>query len=278
MSTILINFYLHAKRINKILIALITGVFLTIEISFLIANLQKIKDGGWITLLIGSGLFSIMYIWWRGKKIKTRLTPLVAVEKMLPVIKKLSMDESIPKFATNLVYLTASSTERKIEKSSINSILNTGMPKRADIYWFIHLNVTDEPYTLEYSIDTVLKNDMYLITFNLGFRIEPKIDYYFRQAVNEMIASGEVNLSDRFELSYQQSAMGDFRFVLTESFLSYDNQLPAFKNFIMKSYYNLRIFSVKEAVNFGLEKSNFIIEKYPLVLTAPDQRKLKRIF
>ena len=278
MSTVLINFYLHAKRVNKVLIALITGIFLTIEISFLIANLQKIKDGGWITLLIGTGLFGIMYIWWRGKKIKTQLTPLVPVEKFLSVFKKLSMDEDIPKFATNLVYLTASSTERKIEKASIDSILNTGMPKRADIYWFIHLNVTDEPYTLEYCIDTVLKNDMYFITFNLGFRIEPKIDYYFRQVVNEMVSSDEVNLSERLEYSYQQSPMGDFRFVLTESFLSYDNKLPAVKNFIMKSYYNLRIFSIKEAVNFGLEKSNVIIEKYPLVVNAPEQRKLKRIF
>ncbi len=270
MSTILINFYLHAKRVAFIWIILITGVFLCIELSFLIANLQKIKEGGWITLVIGSVLFAIMFIWWKGRSIKRLLTPLVSIEKFLPTLKKLSIDQSIPKLTTNLVYLTSSATQRKIEKTVLNSILHTGTPKRADIYWFIHVNVLDEPYAVRYTVDTIVKNDVYFIEFNLGFRIEPRIDYYFRQVVNEMVQHKEVDLSSRSEHSYQQSEIGDFRFVIMDSFLSFDNDMPFWKNFIMKSFYNLKRLSVKEHINFGLDRSNLVVEKYPLIV-APFQ-------
>ena len=276
MSTVLINFYLHARRINSVLIIFITGTFFCIETAFLIANLQKIKDGGWITLLIGSILFMVMFIWRRGKSIKKQLTPLVSIEKYLPVLKKLSTDESIPKFTTNLVYLTTSLNEREIEQTVLNSILYSGTPKRADIYWFVHVNVLDEPYALKYSVDTIVKNDVYLISFELGFRIEPRVDYYFRQVVNELVQCGEVNVSSRCEYSYQQSPMGDFRFVVMDSFLSYDNDMPAGKDFIMKSFYNLKHLSVKDAVNFGLEKSNLVTEKYPLIVQPVEHLKLTR--
>ena len=276
MSTVLINFYLHTKRVHFILIALVTGIFLTIESGFLIANLQKIKEGGWITLLIGFSLFSIMFIWWRGKGIKKKLTPLVTVSKLLPKLEQLSRDNNIPKYATNLVYLTSSVTEDKIEQIILNSIFYSGIPKRADAYWFIHLNVLDEPYGLKYRAVTIAKNDVYFITFNLGFRIEPKIDYYFRQVVKEMIESGEIDMHGRSESVYQQTAMGDFRFVVMHGFLSNDNQMPAWENFIMKSYFNLKYLSVREEVNFGLEESNVFIEKYALVVSPASPVKLTR--
>jgi KUP system potassium uptake protein len=276
MSTILINFYLHSRRVPFIWVVMITGLFLCIESAFLVANLQKIAQGGWITLLIGAVLFMIMFVWWKGKKIKSALTPLVPVENYLPVFKRLSMDDSIPKLTTNLVYLTASSSNRKIEKTIVNSILYAGTPKRADIYWFVHVNVLDEPYALQYSADTVVKNDVYFIEFNLGFRIEPRIDYYFRQVVQEMVQNNEVDISERCEMNYQESKMGDFRFVIMDSFLSFDNDMPFWKNFIMKSYYNLKYLSVREYINYELDRSNLIIEKYPLVVVQFHQNKLIR--
>ncbi len=276
MSTVLINFYLHARRVNYLAIILITGTFLCIESSFLVANFQKIKDGGWITLMIGAGLFMVMYIWQKGKAIETKLTPLVPVEKFLPVLKKLSMDESIPKFTTNLVYLTASLNERRVEQTVINSVLSLGTPKRADIYWFVHVNVLDEPYALKFSVDTIVKNDLYLITFDLGFRIEPRIDYYFREVVNDLIKTNEIDVSARCEYSYQQSPMGDFRFVMMNSFLSRDNDLSAWNHFIMKSYYNLKHLNVKEDLNFGLEKSNLVVERYPLIVKVVETARLTR--
>lgn len=276
MSTVLINFYLHAKRVNFLLVALITGIFLCIETAFLLANLQKIKDGGWITLLIGFGLFAVMLIWYKGRVIKKQITQMVELDPFLSKLKKLSIDESIPKLSTNLVYLTTSVTEKKIEQTIINSIFHAGKPKRADIYWFIHVTVTDEPHTTTYSVDTMVKNDVYFISFKLGFRIEPRIDYYFRQVVSEMIQNGEVDVSQRCEYSYQQTAIGDFKFIIMDSFLSFDNDMPAWKRFIMKSYYNLKHLSVRESINFGLDKSNLIEEKYPVIVQQVEYHPLTR--
>ena len=276
MSTILINFYLRAKRVSLILVSGVTGLFLFIETSFLIANLQKIAEGGWITLVIGFMLFMVMYVWWKGKKTKIAIMPMVQIEHYIEVLKKLSTDETIPKFTTNLVFLTSSGSNRKIEQNILDSILHSGIPKRADIYWFVHVNVINEPYGLHYSVDSVVKNDVYFIEFNLGFRIEPRIDFYFRQVVNEMVQNNEVDISERREFNYQKTMMGDFKFVVRDSFLSFDNNMPFWQNFIMKSFYNLKYFSVKESVNFGLDRSNLIVEKYPLVFVPYSSKKLIR--
>lgn len=276
MSTVLINFYLQSKRLHFIWVTLITGLFLVIECGFLLANLQKIKEGGWITLIIGAVLFTIMYVWQKGRAIKRSLMKLVPIQEYVPMLKRLSTDERIPKYATNLVYLTASDSPHKIEKTAISSILAKS-PKRADVYWFVHVNVLDEPYAMRYHVETIVKNDIYFIEFNLGFRIEPRIDYYFRQVVGELVKSGEVDdIDERHEQYYQESQIGDFRFLVLDSFLSFDNDMPFWKNFIMKSYFNLKYLSVKESVNFGLDPSNVTLEKYPVVVTPVDHPPLTR--
>jgi KUP system potassium uptake protein len=275
MSTVLINFYLYTKRVPAIWIVLVTGLFLAIELSFLAANLQKVKEGGWITLIIGSILFIIMYVWRRGRSITNGLKKMVPIEEYIPLLKRLSLDEKIPKYATNLVYLTSSGTSRKIEKSALNSILSKS-PKRADIYWFVHVNVLDEPYAMRYHVDTLVKDDVYFIEFNLGFRIEPRIDYYFREVVQELVKTGEVDVSSRHEQHYQESKIGDFRFLVMESFLSYENALSFWKNFMMKSYFNLKYLSVKESINFGLDPSNVTLEKYPVVVNPVQHPPLTR--
>lgn len=276
MSTVLIFFYLRMRRVSLVWIAIVTALFLSIEFSFLIANLQKIAEGGWITLLIGFVLFMIMFVWWKGKKVKDSITQLVPMDKYYSILKELSEDADIPKYATNLVFLTASNKNGKIERSVIDSILHTGTPKRADVYWFVHVNVLNEPYGLNYNVDTIVKDDIYFIEFNLGFRIEPRIDYYFREVVAEMVKNKEVNLSASHEIKYQEHAFGDFKFVVRDSFLSFDNHMPFWKNFIMKSYFNLKYMSVKEHINFGLDKSNLVIEKYPLVVVPYKENKLMR--
>lgn len=276
MSTVLIFFYLRSRRMHPLAVAGITLVFLGIETAFLIANLQKIAEGGWITLVIGASLFMVMYVWYKGRSLKQKMIRMEALQKHLASIKQLSTDKSIPKYATNVVYMTTSGSPKKVEHTIIDSILH-GIPKRADTYWLVHVNVVDEPYALNYRAETVAYNDMYFISFDLGFRVEPRVDYFFRQAVQELIESGEVDLSKRSEALYQKEGIGDFKFVLSESFLSYDNALPFWKRFIMKSYFNLRFLSIKEPVNFGLEPSNVIEEKYPLVVAPLKPPKLKRL-
>lgn len=276
MSTILINFYLHSKRVHFIWVALVTGLFLVIELSFLAANLQKVKEGGWITLVIGAVLFGVMFIWLRGRKIKKGLVKLVPVSNYVPLLKQLSADEKITKYATNLVYLTGLGSTKNIEKTAIDSILSRS-PKRADVYWFVHVNVLDEPYALSYQVDSIVKNDVYFVTFNLGFRIEPRIDYYFRQVVNELVKTGEVDVSERYEQCYQESRIGDLRFLVMDSFLSFENEMSFWNNIVMKSYFTLKMLSVKESVNFGLDPSNVTIEKYPIVVMAAEHPPLERL-
>lgn len=276
MSTILINAYLRIKRVPFIFNILITGIFLAIELSFLSANLLKVKEGGWITIILGLSLFAVMYIWWRGRQIKSNIQSFVKLSEYLPLLTKLSTDENLPKYATNLVYLTTSDSEKKIEKTVMDSILKFGLPKRADIYWFVHVNILDVPYGQEYSVDTVIRNDVYYIQLDLGFREDPRIGYYFKQVVNDMLENNEVDAEESFEQAYQQNKIGDFKFMIMDSFLSYDNRMPFWKNFIMKGYYNLRYLSVKDYINFGLDKSHIETEQYPLVVVPFAENKLER--
>lgn len=265
MSTVLINFYLRSKRLPFVWTTFITGLFLAIELSFLGANLQKIHEGGWITLVIGTLLFLVMFVWRKGRSITNTHKKMVRMEDYVPLLKHLSMDEKIPKYATNLVFLTSSGSPLQIEKTAIDSILSKS-PKRADIYWFVHVNVLDEPYAMRYHVDTIVKDDIYFIEFNLGFRIEPRVDYFFRQVVNELVNTKEVDVSERHEQYYQESKIGDFRFLVMDSFLSFENDMPFWKNVMMKSYFFLKHLGVKESVNFGLDPSNVTVEKYPVVV------------
>jgi KUP system potassium uptake protein len=244
-------------------------------LSFLIANLQKIKEGGWITLLIGSILFAIMFVWRKGRNMTNSLNKLVPVEDYIHLLKELSMDEKIPKYATNLVFLTSSGSPRNIEKTAMDSILSKS-PKRADNYWFVHVNVLDEPYAMRYYVDIIVKNDVYYIEFNFGFRIAPRIDYHFREIVNELVKSKEVVVSERHEQYYQESKIGDLRFLVMDAFLSFENDMPFWKNVVMRTYFNLKYLSVKESVNYGLDPSNVTIEQYPVVVTPLVQPPLVR--
>lgn len=277
MSTVLVAFYLKLKKWPLWSVVLLTLTFLIIEGSFLIANLQKIKDGGWITLLIGGVLFMVMFVWYTAKRIKASYTQFKKMNEFIPKLKELSEDHEISKYATNLVYLTASPIEHRIEEHIVNSILCNGLPKRADIYWFVHLNISDEPYGQSYKCQTILKNDLYYIEINLGFREQPRIGYYFKQIVNDLVTRNEVELSGSNEKKYQKDNIGDFKFLAMESFLSYENNLPFSKNFILNNYYNLNKLSVDKATAYEIDENILAIEAYPLLVKQYQSKKLKRI-
>ena len=218
-----------------------------------------------------------MYVWHFGKKIKLRLAQWVSLENQIPVLQKLSTDTAIQKTSNNLIYLTKSNSPKEVEKTIIHSILNTGVPKRADAYWFVHIEVTDEPFELTYSVKTLAKNDVYFINFHFGFKVEPRIGYYFKQVINELIAAQEVDYTDSSGIDYVIDNMGDYKFVVQESFLSYDNDMPFFNSLIMKSYYNLKFIALKDYINFGIDKSQIIIENVPLVVNTHRSATLKRL-
>jgi KUP system potassium uptake protein len=277
ITTFLISLYLRIRRVPTVIIALITILFLAVEISFLIANLQKLHEGGWIMLVVGGLLTCTMLIWYYGKTAQDKLIAKTAVSPLvLQKLKDVSSNDKLRIFATNLIYLTASSHPESIEKRILDSIFHTPA-KRADIYWFLHVHVTDEPYTLKYEVKALEVNDVYHIVLHIGFRVEPKVDLFFRKIATEMMSKGELGYERTEEKKYDSQDFGDYRFVITNSFLSYDNSLPYWRNFLIKSYYNLKLIGVREDVNFELDPSNVIFERYPLVFERADQLKLERI-
>lgn len=276
-TTILFANYLVSRRINPGLIYIFLAVFVTLEISFLIANLEKFPHGGYVTLIIGGLLFSIMYIWYRSRKIKNRYVEFVRVEEYVPKIEELSNDTSVPKYATHLVYLTSADNPKEIEHKIIHSMLN-GKPKRADIYWFVHVDTMDDPYTNEYSVTHIIPNDIIRVEFRLGFRIAPKVNLMFKKVVEDLVANREVNITSRYESQQRNNVVGDFQFIVMEKFLSQDNELPFFEQLIMTGYFWIKELSLSEEKGFGLDQSNVLVEKFPLVVAPAGKLKMKRVF
>ncbi len=276
-TSVLFANFLIARRTPKSLIFLYLAVYLTIEISFLIANLSKFPHGGYVTLIVGGALFVVMYVWFRARKIKNRYVEFVRLEQYLPMLQELSNDTSITKYATHLVYLTSADNPKEIEHKIIYSILNR-KPKRADIYWFVHVHTLDDPYTCDYSVETIIPNEVIRVEFRMGFRVEPHINLMFRKVVEDMVANREVNITSRYESLQRNNVVGDFQFIVMEKFLSRDNELPFFEKLVMRFHFWLKDKSLSEERGFGLEQSNVTVEKFPLIVAPVSKLKLKRIF
>jgi KUP system potassium uptake protein len=276
-TTMLFANYLVLHRTAPVLIYIFLIVYFTIEITFLIANLEKFPHGGFVTLIVGGALFVIMYTWYRAKKIKNRYVEFVRVENYITKLGELSNDSTIPKFATHLVYLTSADNPREIEHKIIYSILRR-KPKKADIYWFIHVQTMDDPYTSEYTVSHIIPNDIIRVEFRLGFRLAPRLNLMFKKVVEDLVANKEVNITSRYESQQKNNMVGDFRFVVMEKFLSQDNELPFGEKMIMKLHFWLKELSLSEERGFGLESSNVIVEKFPLIVSPVSNIKLTRIY
>ncbi len=276
-TTILFANFLVSRRTPKPLIYLFLIIYLSIELSFLFANLEKFPHGGYVTLVVGGGLFFVMYVWYRSRKIKNRYVEFVRMEHYIPQIQELSNDRTVPKYATHLVYLTSANNPKEIEHKIIYSILNR-KPKRADIYWFVHVDTLDDPYTCEYSVEHIIPNDIIRVEFRLGFRMQPKINLMFRKVVADLVQNREVNITSRYESLEKNNIVGDFQFIVMEKYLSQDNELPIFERMIMKFYFFLKEYSLSEEKGFGLDSSTVVTEKFPLIVAPVTNLKLKRIF
>ena len=276
-TTVLFSNFLVSKRRPPFLIWIYLFVYIGIESAFMIANLDKFPHGGFVTLIIGGGLFGVMYVRHRAKKIKNRYVEFVRVEEYIPKIEELSNDSSVTKYATHLVYLTSASNPKEIEHKIMYSILR-GKPKRADIYWFVHVQTLDDPYTSEYSVEHIIPNDIIRVEFRLGFRIQPRLNLMFKKVVEDLVANREVNITSRYESQQRNNMVGDFQFIVMEKFMSQDNELPFSEDLIMRLYFWLKELGVNESKSFGLEQSNVAVEKFPLIVAPVSKLKLTRVW
>lgn len=276
MTSCLFAYYMFIKRVPLIAIVTYLMLFLTIEFSFLVANLEKFPHGGYVALIVGGLLFFVMLSWFKARKIKNRYVEFVRLEDYVSIIQELSNDRTIPKYSTHLVYLTSANNPKEIEHKIIYSILYR-KPKRADIYWFVHVDVVDNPYTMEYVVQTIIPNEIIRVEFRLGFRVEHRIQTMFRKVVEEMVHNKEVNVVSRYESLSRNNVMGDFRFIVMEKFLSRDNTLPLWERLMMRGYFILKKVSLSEERGFGLDSSDVTLEKYPIIVSPVSDINLKRL-
>ena len=276
MTTILLNFYLILKRVKWYFIVPIIAIYGIIEISFLASNITKFMEGGYVTIAIAIFLISVMTTWFLAKKISKAYTKIVKIDDYKKVLAELSIDLSIPKYATHLIYMTNSNRAEEIEEKVMYSILQK-RPKRADMYWFIHVNILSEPYKREYRVNEIIKDDLYRIDFNLGFREPTKINLMFKEVIKDMVQKGEVDVTSRYESLNKNNIIGDFKFVLSEKFLSNDSDLTFFEKIVMNTYFIMKKLSLSEEKGFGLDSSSVKIEQFPLVIHAPEKFEMTRI-
>lgn len=275
-TTILFANYLVLQRKGAIWIWIFLIGYFIVETGYFVALMDKFVHGGYITLLVGGLMFLVMYVWFRARRIKNRYVEFVRMEHYIPKIQELSNDRSVPKYATHLVYLTSANNPKEIEHKIIYSILNK-KPKRADIYWFVHVDTLDDPYTCEYKVEHIIPNDIIRVDFRLGFRMEPRINLMFRKVVEDLVANKEVNIISRYESLASSNTVGDFQFMVMEKYLSQDNELPFTERVIMKLHFWLKEHSLSEERGFGLDAANVTVEKFPLIVAPVTNLRLKRI-
>ena len=276
MTTILMFYYMKfIKKWYMPIIGLILFVFLSVELSFFIANVAKIKQR-WMFLIFEVGLIGVMYIWYSARKIKNRYVEFVRLEPYLPMLQELSNDLLVPKYATHLVYLTSADNPNEIEHKIIYSILS-GKPKRADIYWFVHIHTVDEPYTSEYTVKEIVPNEVIRVEFRLGFRVAPRTNLMFKKVICEMIQNQEIRVESKYERLQRTNPVGDVQFIVMEKFLSNDNELPLTERIIMNFYFWIKEKSLSEEKGFGLDQSNVTTEKFPLLINPVSSINLKRL-
>ncbi len=273
MTTSLLSYYMILKRYNKLLVFATIAFFLLIEISFLISNMSKFTHGGWVTLLLSAILVVIMWSWYNARNIKSRYVEYIKFTQHVETIVNLSRDESVPKYATHLVFLTSANAPDEIEQKILYSITQK-QPKRADIYWFLHVDVVDEPYTTEYKVTNFAEN-IIRIDFKLGFRVAPRINLLFRKVVEDMVRKNEVNILSRYKSL--KGKVGDFKFVMIQKQLSPDNDFPLYEKIMINIYNWLKNISQPEEKAFGLDTSSVTIETFPLVIMPVTGISLTRI-
>ena len=269
--------FLVLRRTKPALVYLYLLLYLTIEFSFLYANMEKFPHGGYVTLIVGGLLFLVMYNWFKARKIKNRYVEFVRLENYIHKIQELSNDRSVAKYSTHLVYLTSADNPKEVEHKIIYSILNK-KPKRANIYWLVHVDTVDTPYTAEYAVTHIIPNDIIRVDFHLGFRVQPRINLLFRKVVEDLVQNKEVNIFSRYENLDRNTATGDFQFIVMEKYLSQDNELPFWERIIMKIHFWLKEISLSEEKGFGLDPGNVTVEKFPLIVSPVSNLRLKRVY
>lgn len=265
MTTLLLGVYLHTKGVSRFIMILFIGAYCTIEGVFLTANLSKFLAGGWCTMLIGCILFLTMYVWVRAIKIRRHYISAKPLDDYYQIISDIKADGSIPKYASNLVYINHANKEGAVDDKLLYSIINK-QPKRADHYWLINMEFVDTPDTLEYDCETLIPNTLYNVTMHIGFRIEPRVSLYLRQVVEDLVASKKVDLTSAYPSLRKNGIPGDFRFIIIHRVYYPENSVNRQQNLLMNLYSLISKIGIDDPKALGLDTSMVVVERVPLII------------
>jgi KUP system potassium uptake protein len=276
VTTLLLSYYFYQRRVNHGLILLLLVAYLTIEGSFLIANLHKFSHGGWFTLILTILFTLIMYGWYFGRKLRNKYISFASLDRYLGMFRDLTRDKSVPMLATNLVYIIHANSIDQVESKVIYSIFNK-QPKRANTYWLLHVDMVDEPNRFEYKITHIIPGVLIRIDFHLGYKVEPKINLYFREVLEDMVKSGEIKLESGFTSMKKRGLSGDFKFVLIDRIMLNDFKLSNIESFIISLYSLVKRLSIPAERAFNLDNTSIIVEKVPIMIDQPVGKRIERI-
>ena len=276
MTTLLLSYYLYQRRAGRKYSYFVLIIFLTIEGVFMVANLHKFRYGGWFTLLLASVYFLIMLGWYFGRKIKNRHITFLNLDNYLPLIRDLSKDKSVPRTATNLVYIIRANNKHQVESKVMYSIFQK-QPKRAETYWLLHVDRVDDPKRFEYQVEQIIPGMLIRLDFHIGFKVEPKINFYFKEVLEDLVKSGEISLESSYESLKKHSFTGDFKFILIERIMIRDNKLTKWENFILSLNDISRKISISDIRALQLDSTNTITEQVPIIVDQTPPRRIRRI-
>jgi KUP system potassium uptake protein len=275
MTTSLLIFYFSVSRKSTFRAAILALVFFSIEGAFLISNLSKFVHGGWFTFTIASVFFLMMFILMRARRLRERHTEFVDLKHYVGMIQDLQNDPTIPKEATNLVYLAMADSKRYIDSNIIYSIFKK-RPKRADVYWFVHVDTVDSPFTSKYLVDTIIPKKCFFVRMKLGFKTDHRVNLLFSKIIHEMADSGEIDLTSPYHSLHKYSMMADFKFVILHSWASSDSEISNFDRLIIQGYRLLKEVSLSTEELYGIEAANLEVEKVPIQVGPTAKVKIKR--
>lgn len=276
MTTLLLTYLMYVQRRNPLVIWGIPILFITIESAFFVSNLLKFSHGGWFTFMIAAVLFFGMWVFYQARLLRKKHIEFVEIKDYIAPLKELMQDDTIPKETNNLVYLSMANDKSHIDSNIIYSIFRK-RPKRADIYWFVHVDISNEPFGASYAVEAVVPRRIFFVRLSFGFKVDHKVNLMFSKIVEEMVKNGEVDELSHYPSLRKYNMPADFKFIILNSRVAIDDALSPFEQFIVKGYRFIKSISLSTAEDFGLELTNVEEETVPIRIAPSTKIELQRV-
>lgn len=276
MTSVLLIFWFKRTRVKTVWILLFAAVYLSIELGFFYANVLKFFDGGWLTLVLSGFIAICMYAWYNGRQIKSKFVKFVKFANYVPVIKDMKLDETIPKYATNLAFLSKAKRDDEIESKIIYSIIRK-QPKRADHYFILNILNQEDPYTFKYYVDEVMPGTIYKINFLLGFKIDRRINDYFDQVLKDLMEEEVIPSRSSHPSLRQHNIPPDLKYVIIDNTYINDTLLTLKEKVIMKLYSFVKMLGSDDFKAWGVSPHNVVVESAPLMDLDIVSKKIQQI-